>query len=333
MVEEPRDEIALARRRARERPLEVLLDDLLCAAELGERRGAQHVRAALALDLPEPLQHELEVRRLDPPLAHCLRPRARGRRGVCSIRPAATSSSTASTSSSSAVTSGPPSSAYARSGPSIAERAAARVRWSRRRTLPNSPGSAPLEARRGRRASRRGRRAARARGRSVRVRTSSSASGERTAVAAVVEDVLLHLVEDEIELASGRRSRAPRARRRAARRSGAPAAAATASDRVVAPAVDDHDLCGALFGAGRRRNERAQTPRHAGAQQRALADAARAVEHGQPRGHQVRRDDLGLALAAEEEAPVVLGVAEARKPLERRRRQARASCARPPAPR
>ena len=65
MVEEPRGEVALLVVQAGERALEMLLDDLLCAAELVQRRSTQHVRAPLALDLPEALEHQLEIRRLD----------------------------------------------------------------------------------------------------------------------------------------------------------------------------------------------------------------------------------------------------------------------------
>ena len=127
MVEEARDEISLALIQAFERSLEMLLDDSLGSAELGERRCAQDVRASRAFDLPETLQDELEVRRLD--AARRSGSSTSPRPVRCrSILPAATSSNTASTSSSSAVTPTPPSSAYTLSGPSIAARAAARVR-------------------------------------------------------------------------------------------------------------------------------------------------------------------------------------------------------------
>ena len=53
VVEEPRGKVALVLVETRERALEVLLDDLLGPSELGERRRAQHVRATLALHVPE----------------------------------------------------------------------------------------------------------------------------------------------------------------------------------------------------------------------------------------------------------------------------------------
>ena len=65
MIEEPRGEVTLFVVQSGERTLEVLLDDLLCAAELIQRRRPQRVRAALALDLPEALEHQLEIWRLD----------------------------------------------------------------------------------------------------------------------------------------------------------------------------------------------------------------------------------------------------------------------------
>ena len=46
--------------------LQVLLDDLGGASELSERGRMERARATLRLDVPDALQHELEVRRLDP---------------------------------------------------------------------------------------------------------------------------------------------------------------------------------------------------------------------------------------------------------------------------
>ena len=59
----------------------------------------------------------------------------------------------------------------------------------------------------------------------------------------------------------------------------------------------------------RRRSPRRPAPRRSrratdAREQRALADAARAVEHGQPRREQVRDHDLAVALAPEEEQRV-----------------------------
>ena len=240
VVEEPRDhDLARSRRGPRAR------------ARGAPRRSARHRRARpasrarstseprCALDLPEPLEHELEVRRLDAPRRAALvdepatgeapldpagrdlveRPPRRARPRP-SLRPAELR--------------------VARSGPSIAERAAARVRWSSRRTLPNKPGTRRLNA---------------SSSASASSRTPSSTCTrqvgsrqdvlelvrERASVAAVIEDVLLHLVEHEIELlavAIGARSASASASGMSSAR--ARGGRATASDRIVAPRVDDH---------------------------------------------------------------------------------------------
>ena len=83
-----------------DRPLEVVGDDLPRAAEPGERRGAKRRRAARALDVPQALHHELEVRRLDPGRA-AVPARVPRPPGPSSMRPAPTPSSTSPTSSSS----------------------------------------------------------------------------------------------------------------------------------------------------------------------------------------------------------------------------------------
>src|SRR5207247_8997031 len=62
--ERPRD-VLLVRREVAQRTLDVVLDDLLCAAEPLERRNTELVRPAAVLLVPEPPQHELQVRRLD----------------------------------------------------------------------------------------------------------------------------------------------------------------------------------------------------------------------------------------------------------------------------
>ncbi len=72
----------LARRQGSQRSLEVRADDRPCAAELLERRTPQHGRARRPLDLPQPLQHELEIRRLDPGRAARVR-RAGGGSDFC----------------------------------------------------------------------------------------------------------------------------------------------------------------------------------------------------------------------------------------------------------
>ena len=201
VVEEPRGEIAVACRRGPRAPLEMLLDDLLGAAELRERRGAQDVRAALALDLPEPLQHELQIRRLDAarPLAFLDEPAAgevpldpaggdlvehRLDELVLGRRPRARRA--------------PRTRAAAPRSPSGPRRGS---RWSSRRTLPKRPGTRRLSASRS--ASESSRTPSRTCTGSVGSRQDVlERVGERAAVAPVVEDVLLHLVEDEVELAA-----------------------------------------------------------------------------------------------------------------------------------
>ena len=87
VVEEPRDESRSSVVQARERALEMLLDDPLGAAELRQRRRAQHVRATLALDLPEPLA--ARAGGTAPRRGARARPRrrARGRRGAARSGP------------------------------------------------------------------------------------------------------------------------------------------------------------------------------------------------------------------------------------------------------
>ena len=68
------------------------------------------------------------------------------------------------------------------------------------------------------------------------------------------------------------------------------------------------------LGLGR---DAAQLARDARAQDRALADAALAVEHGQARGEQVRDEDVALPATAEEEERVDLGVVERAQALVR----------------
>ena len=55
--------------------------------------------------------------------------------------------------------------------------------------------------------------------------------------------------------------------------------------------------------------------RHACSQDRALPDSRLAVEDGQPGRHQVGLDELPLALPAEEEEHIEVGVLERRQPL------------------
>ena len=139
----------------------------------------------------------------------------------------------------------------------------------------------------------------------------------------VVEEVLLGLVEHEQQVAGERlrpaaegvRERLSLARieERGAELLGQRVAnrLAKRGHRVVAPlVVDDDDVLrvAALFDVLPR--VCSQAMRYSGAQQRALADPARAVQHRQAGGEDVRADDPDLSLAAEEEEGVELGVLE-----------------------
>ena len=90
---------------------------------------------------------------------------------------------------------------------------------------------------------------------------------------------------------------------------------------VVAPGVEDDDgeprLPSRLEVAS---GDAPEVMRDAGAKQRALADACLAVEHGQARRHQVRLDELALALPTEEEGHVAVRVLERGQPLVGRER-------------
>ena len=73
LVEEPCDELPIRLVETCERALEVLLDDSAGTTQVRQGFRAQNQGAATALDLPEPLHHELEIRRLHPasaPAAH-----------------------------------------------------------------------------------------------------------------------------------------------------------------------------------------------------------------------------------------------------------------------
>ena len=118
----------------------------------GRRRRARRASPArsvaeprAALDVPEALHHELEVRRLDPAAATRSARRRRGRPGRARSGPVPTPSSTRSTSTSSATTSSPSSSPHRSSGRTIAARPAARSSRSRRRTFPKRFGIRALE--------------------------------------------------------------------------------------------------------------------------------------------------------------------------------------------
>ena len=240
--------------------------------------------------------------------------------------PERTPSSTASTSPASiARPSSPGTSSPKRStGPTIARRPASRSSRSSRSEFANRPGMRALNASSRASASSR-----------MPIRTCTASSGRptisastsskpRAALRGVVEEVLLELVEDEVELAFHRRDERDRVHDRTGRlhaRGGCDGCVERAQ-RVVGPRVEDDDA--GMLGEG------PQIARDAGAQHGALADAARPVEHGQPRRDEVRDDDLALALAAEEEQRVELRVLERREalvradgPRHRRRRECR----------
>ncbi len=124
-----------------------------------------------------------------------------------------------------------------------------------------------------------------------------------------MDEVLLELVEEQIRLAVSLRcgrDRVDEARRRpelgigGVHRRNKPG---LGLDRPLA--VHDH----------RTAAERAKPLRDPCPQQRALADAARPEEDGQPVREDVRDDRLPLALAAEEEERVERGVAERQRDL------------------
>ena len=66
VVEHGCGNVLVCRREAPERPLEMRPHDRVGPSQLAERREAENGRAPLALDLPQPLEHELQVRRFDP---------------------------------------------------------------------------------------------------------------------------------------------------------------------------------------------------------------------------------------------------------------------------
>ena len=160
--------------------------DRLGTAEAAQRLRAQHARACLALGLPDPLHHELQVGRLDPARAvelHLPQHAVDERRTRC---PSLVARRQARSSGS--------------SGPTMAARAAETVEMVepqpvREHVRDPAPGR--------RRAARARPRAARA-GRGRAAARGASAAGRATARRVVVEEVLLELVEDE--------ERAPRRR-------------------------------------------------------------------------------------------------------------------------
>ena len=150
----------------------------------------------------------------------------------------------------------------------------------------------------------------------------------------VVEEVLLELVEDDVELGADRGvpprhclgERAP-TEVQVDVRPDAPCLlldrAKQAFARVAAP-VGVHDDPGGLVPS--------EPCDDAGAEKRRLPHAARPVQDRESRGHEVGGDHLDLALAAEEEQRVELGLPERRQALERRRRRGESRVRQPVAP-
>ena len=65
LAHDPRSRVLLRERQGVERSADMLADDGARAADRAERRETQLARPLLPLALPEPFEHELEVRRLD----------------------------------------------------------------------------------------------------------------------------------------------------------------------------------------------------------------------------------------------------------------------------
>jgi hypothetical protein len=135
-------------------------------------------------------------------------------------------------------------------------------------------------------------------------------------VLAVVEEVLLELVEDDEDRPHSSRPRAQRPDGRVARtprvdagpgglRRGHADGLHQPGQRVVAPGAEGADREG---GTARGGGMPAQRVDHAGLDQGRLADAARPVDDREPRRAEVPGDDPDLLVAAEEEVGVCLAV-------------------------
>ena len=131
-------------------------------------------------------------------------------------------------------------------------------------------------------------------------------------VVAVVDEVLLDLVEQQVDLRVLGGCNLDRLGERAGLdRRGSCHRLGECGCRGIRPDVADCDE--------RFVRKCPQVARDAGAQHRALADPRRAVEDGQARRHDVRDDDIAVLLASEEELLVELRVFEGREPLVRAR--------------
>src|SRR5206468_10261193 len=133
---------------------------------------------------------------------------------------------------------------------------------------------------------------------------------------AVVEDVFLEVVEQQVELPAllrGGGDRVDKSGRRAEVTAPGMDRVDQASRGILSPRVVHDDRRAALL---------TQPARNPGAEERALADTARPVEDGQPVREHVRRHRSDLALAAEEEQRVELRILERREALVRALREA-----------
>ena len=294
--------------------LEVLLDDALRAAQPLERLDPQDVRARRPLVLPEPLHDDLEVRRLDPrAVLAALDDSEAAERRLDRARPDLVEDSLDE---------------KRLDGDGLARELGVPLdgaddrRAGRLAVEPVEPESVREEA--GDPAGEAielGERVLAQRDEHVHAERSSQHCrkrlGERAGpgVVGVVEEVLLRLVEDEVDVPPVLGALEPRQHGavgvRTPRR--LPQGVGQRRRRILTPArEDDHE---------RILGERPERARDGRAQERRLPDAARAVQHRQARSDEVGGHDLVLALPAEEEQRVELGVLEDVEPLVRRCRR------------
>ena len=199
VLEERCRDVLLPGRQRLDRPLEVVRHDLCCASEPGERRGPERRRATRALDVPQPLHHELQVRRLD------------AGRAAVRVLHAEAAGAELDAPGADAVEHvvdqrvldphGIPSSSLQRSsGFTIAARPATRSSRSSRRTFANRPGIAPFSRSSDASVS------SRSESRTLTRSGPSTSRGEHLVepvLPAVVGEVLLRLVEHEVDVADG----------------------------------------------------------------------------------------------------------------------------------
>ncbi len=278
-----RRRLLLGKRQSIERSLDVLPDDRTCSADRAQRLEAQLPRPRLPFALPQALEHELEVRRLDPGLGRglvehrldeCVLGRERLARQLAEAGERAEDRRTPCV---------PVEQVEAQQVREQLGNAAGEVVELGQGVVPHREQDVDAEARPPQK---------------LRQRRAEWPFDP------VIEDVLLEVVEQQVQLAVLLRRGSNRVDE-AGRRSELAALRADGRDQagsgILGPRVVHHHRCAA---------ELSQPPRHAGAEQRALADAARPVEHGEPAREDVRRHGRDLSLAAEEEQRVELGILE-----------------------